>query len=413
MEPRVIIDRARTAAKRVAKAIYRWPLIWAAPVYRKVLLPQTRFIGITGSAGKTTTKDLTYEILRSRFRAHKSFDTNNQLFTVARTMIEIRPGTAYCVQEVGVAGVGSMDRAVRLLAPSIAVVTTVQNEHGSAFPNDDAIAEEKARLVRALLPGGIAVLNADDPRALAMAQYAPGQVVTFGLGHDADVRGAAVEADWPHGIRFEVHYRGEAYSGLAALHGTHLIYCILAAVATGVAAGIEVPQCLDAIRDFRTPLGRMSVHTTRSGIVFVRDDWKAPLWSLAYPIEFMSNIPARRRVLILGTIADYRGSSFSRYRDIVGLALRHVDEVVMVGPHAGKAERIARQMPAGAVRGFLDVKSTREYLAQTLAPGDAVLLKGSHAAQHLSRLALMFDSNVTCWREQCHKEIMCDACALL
>src|SRR5690606_11272259 len=144
-------------------------------------------------------------------------DTNNQLFTVARTMIEIRPGTAYCVQEVGVAGVGSMDRAVRLLAPSIAVVTTVQNEHGSAFPNDDAIAEEKARLVRALLPGGIAVLNADDPRALAMAQYAPGQVVTFGLGHDADVRGAAVEADWPHGIRFEVHYRGEAYSGLAAL----------------------------------------------------------------------------------------------------------------------------------------------------------------------------------------------------
>lgn len=407
-----LIDRARATGKTVAKALCRRPFIICAPLYRR-LIPGTRFVGVTGSGGKTTTKDLVFTVLDSKFRTHRSHDTNNQLYTVARTMFEIRPGTQYCVQEVGISGPGSLDQPVKLLAPSIAVVTNVRTDHGSAFSHEDGIAHEKSKLVRALGPDGIAVLNADDERVLAMAALAPGEVVTYGTGSKADVRAEQVTVDWPRGVRFVVHHRGESFAGEARLQGAHLVPCALAAVAVGLAAGMSVPECLAAIRDFQPALGRMSLHSTKGGVTFIRDDWKAPLWSVRYPMDFLGELPARRKLVVLGNLSDYRGNSYPPYRDTVRHALGVADEVLLVGDHAGKAERIARNLDTGAVRGFASVEAASRYVCETVESGDVVLLKGSNISQHIGRIALACDQDVKCWRVKCRRDVFCDNCALV
>ncbi len=374
----------------------------------------TRFIGITGSSGKTTTKDLAYEVLNSKYRTHKSHDSNNKLYTVARTMLGFLPGTKYCVQEIGISEPGELDAPAALLRPSIVVVTNIGTDHCAAFKDEDAIAAEKSKLVRALTPNGIAILNADDDRVHAMAAQCPGRrVVTYGFGADAQLRVSDAVSEWPGGLRFVLHYGGQSFEGRTALHGTHLVLCAVAAVAVGIAVGMTVPDCLAAIRDFRPRLGRMFVHETRAGITFVRDDWKAPYWSIRNPMDFVRTLPARRKLLVLGTISDYRGTSYPRYRHTVTHALGVFDEVILVGLHAGKAQRLATLLGAPQVRGFETVKQASKYVSETAGSGDVVLLKGSNASEHLSRIALAFDKDVRCWRRKCGRDIFCDACGLL
>lgn len=412
MHHALIIDRCRRFAKKHLTRMYARPVIRSASVYRR-LLRNTKFVAVTGSGGKTTTKDLIFQLLRSKFRAHKSHDSNNQLYTAARTIWGLRPGVEYCVQEISAARPGSLDEPVKLLRPSIAIVTNVRTDHCKAFENDEAIAAEKAKLVQGLPPDGVAVLNADDERVLAMARFAPGRVLTYGTGAAAEVRADQIASEWPGGLRFVLHYRGESIAGTSALHGAHLIYCILAAVAAALAAGMTLAECIAPLCDFRSHLGRMSIHRSRSGIVFVRDDWKSPLWSIRYPIEFMAGVAAGRKLLVLGTISDYRGQAYKVYRDTVSYALQFVDEVIMVGDHSTKAKKIAKRFETSAVSGFPTVRAAAAYLRATVQPGDAVLLKGSNPSQHIGRLALMFDAEVQCWRTRCGKQIFCENCALI
>ena len=292
-------------------------------------------------------------------------------------------------------------------------MTNVRTDHCTAYKDEDAIAEEKGKLVRALGPGGIAILNADDDRVLAMSAYAAGAVITYGTGPAADVRAEQVVSEWPEGLRFVLHYRGESFAGRIALHGTHQIHCVLAAVAVGVAVGMTIPEALAAIRDFGARLGRMSIQRTRRGVTFIRDDWKAPLWSLQYPIDFLATLPARRKLLVLGTISDYRGNRDRRYRDTVQYALGVVDEVLIVGEHASKAERIAKRLGSQAVRGFYTVEAAARHVLDIAASGDLVLIKGSNTHQHLGRIALALDRDVRCWRTKCGRQMFCDDCSLL
>ncbi|MEO8467944.1 MAG: UDP-N-acetylmuramoyl-tripeptide--D-alanyl-D-alanine ligase [Gammaproteobacteria bacterium] len=407
MKPSRVVDRVRALQHWVEQR----SSILCAPLYRRVL-SRTRFIGITGSGGKTTTKDLSFEVLRSKFRVHKSVGSKNTFDAVARGLFGIRPGAAYHVQEVGAKAPGSLDRTVKLLAPSIAVVTNIRSDHITSYKTEDEVAREKSKLVKALSPDGIAILNADDERVIAMSALAPGAVITFGLSPTADVRADQVVSEWPGGLRFVVSHRGQSFAGSSALHGTHFIHCVLAAVAVGIATGISVPEALQAMRELGPRTGRMSVYSSRRGVTFIRDEWKSPLWSIRAPIDFLRTVPSRRKVLVLGTISDYRGSSYPSYRETVEYALGAADEVIMVGEHAGKAPRIAKQLGSDAVRGFSTVEAAARYLLDTAASGDVVLIKGA-GAQHLTRVALAFDRDVRCWLAKCGRVSFCDECSLV
>ena len=397
--------------KRAAKALYQPPLIEFARRWRP-WLAHTRFIGVTGSAGKTTTKDLLHAALARRYRIVKSEDSNNQLYNVARTLLSVRPHTQFCVQEVGLNRPDVIREMAELLRPHVGIVTLVGTDHLSHFLSREAIAAEKGWLIERLEPSGIAVLNADDPLVAAMARRTAASVVTFGFGPDADFRGEVREARYPAHLALEVRHRGGATRIDSRLFGEHHAVSVLAAFAAAVSVGADAENAAAGIATCEPMLGRLSVHPTRCGVTIIRDDCKAPVWSLGAALKFMAEAEANRKIIVIGTLSDRTESSRRVYRDAATAALEAADQVVIVGDSAPKRARRLQDTGLGRLHGFTTVREAAEWLRSFAKAGDLVLLKGS-LADHLARIPLSFDREVGCWRSRCGRGVFCDHCRLL
>jgi UDP-N-acetylmuramoyl-tripeptide--D-alanyl-D-alanine ligase len=148
------------------------------------------------------------------------------------------------------------------------------------------------------------------------------------------------------------------------------------------------------------------------GLTFIRDDWKAPLSTIEPAFEFMRQARATRKIIVIGTISDYQGDSTRRYVEIGQLALAFADCVVFVGPRASACLR-AKRDASDELRAFPSLRDASTYLSGYLRPGDLVLLKGSHKADHMQRLIVALTTDVQCWRSDCGRMQSCDTCSLL
>ncbi len=406
------LDWLEHAGKAAAKAIYRRPTIEAARLWRTALR-RTRFIGITGSAGKTTTKDLLYHALAARFRSVRSADSNNQLYSVARTLISTGMRSAYCVQELGASERGAFDPMLALLRPHVGVVTNIGTDHFKAFRTREAVAAEKGKLIACLPSDGLAVLNADDDLALSMASHSRARVVTFGLRREADYRGEIERHRWPDRVALRIHRASASVPVHTRLLGAHQAGNVLAAVAAACELGVPLAEAAAAIARHEPLLGRMSVQTSARGITYIRDDWKAPLWSLPDSCQFIAEASASRKLIVLGTISDYGGDSTRVYRQSVQRALDAADVVLLVGTRADSLQAHFRTAAGDRLRAFANVHAAARWLEQSGRAGDLVLLKGSNQSDHLARLALNEDQPVGCWRSRCGRGDFCDRCRLL
>ncbi|THF63552.1 aminoacyl-tRNA hydrolase [Pseudothauera rhizosphaerae] len=156
--------------------------------------------------------------------------------------------------------------------------------------------------------------------------------------------------------------------------------------------------------------GRMQIVRSSNGVVFVRDDWKAPLWSIQAPFEFMRDAQAVRKVLVIGTLSDYSLSASKLYPKVARQALEIGQLVVFVGPHALRALKAGTDDPSRQLRAFPSLRDASEYLHSALRPGDLVLLKGSHKTDHLVRLVLDRERRIACWQEKCGRSNFCGVC---
>jgi UDP-N-acetylmuramoyl-tripeptide--D-alanyl-D-alanine ligase len=410
-----LIDRLEQQGKAVAKAAYRRPVIEAAALWRG-MLRRTRFIGVTGSAGKTTTKDLLHAALASGYRCAKSTDSNNRLYSIARTLVGIGPRTQFCVQELGASEPGGFDPMIALLKPQVGVITNVGTDHYKAFRTREGVAAEKVKLVAGLPADGVALLNADDDYCMAMAAQCRARVVTYGLENDAHFRAEVIADSWPNRLAMRIRHGNETALAETRLLGRHQAGNVLAAVATACSLGIPLADAVMAVSRHEPLLGRMSVHETKRGVTFIRDDWKAPNWSLPRALEYMAGAQASRKLIVLGTIADYGGTSRRVYGRAVAAATQAADHVVMIGPRAhSTASRFGAKGAAGAEKltAFETVHDAAKWLGEFAREGDLVLLKGSNPADHLARLALLMDRDVACWRRRCGRDIFCDHCRLI
>jgi UDP-N-acetylmuramoyl-tripeptide--D-alanyl-D-alanine ligase len=407
-----LLDRLEQDGKAVAKAAYRGPLIHAAKWWRR-LLGRTCFIGVTGSAGKTTTKELLHAALAGRHRCTKNADTNNQLYSIARTLVSIAPGTRFCVQEVGASEPGGLDPMLKLLKPQVGVVTNVGTDHFKAFRTREAVAAEKSRLIASLPADGIAVLNADDDLVAAMARNCRARVVTYGLHGNAMYQADLLATRWPDRLGMRIRHGGDCAQVETLLHGRHHAGNVLAAVATACSLGIPLDDAAQAVSRHGPLLGRMSVHSSARGITFIRDDWKAPHWSLPSAFDFIAEARAPRKLIVIGTISDYGGNASKLYRRSVARALEAADHVVLIGPRAASLASRSGAAADGRLAAFDTVRDAAAWLDNFARRGDLVLLKGSILADHLARLALAMDREVGCWRHRCGRHIFCDHCRLL
>ena len=373
---------------------------------------QTLFIGVTGSAGKTTTKDLIWAALSSRSLGLKSPGTHNAAHWVPRVVLEVRPDHDFCVMELGATGPASLDRPIALVRPKVAVVTNVGGDHRSSFRTLEATAAEKGKLVAAVPPNGLAVLNADDSLVLAMARRSRARVITFGLGEQADVRAEAVSSVWPDRLSFVVSYRGEQARVQTRFCGEHWVHAVLAALATAVGLDLPLQAAADAVSRVEPWSGRLSPVAVGS-VTFIRDECKASLWSVGPALRFLRDARAPRKIAVIGTLSDYAGRASSVYAGVAREALESADEVPLRRPAGSPLGGGADSPRAAALHVFESLRDASAWLEANLRPDDLVLLKGSQRADHLLRLLLARHGSVACWRQQCRRLKFCDQCLLL
>src|SRR5262245_23422003 len=360
--------RISLASRRVAS--------WLAPLYR-VGLRRVVFIGVTGSCGKSTTKELIAAVLSSRFSGHKTPGNQNLPGHIAEAIVRVRPWDEFCVVEVAAAIRGEripLERPLGLVKPRIGVVTNIGTDHIAAFGSVEAIAAEKGKLIAALPSEGIAILNADDPNVIAMRSRCAGRIITYGLAPEAMVRAENVNAAWPERLSFTVCFNGESHAVRTQLPGAHLVHCALAAMAVGLAMGLPLAVAAQAIEAVPPYPYRMSPVFREDGVTFIRDDRKAPLWSIPAVLEFMKEARAQRKIVVIGTISDYTGNSDRTYVSVARQALAAADQVVFVGSRASKSLKARRHPEDDAVQAYPSAAAASARLREIFRSGDLVLL---------------------------------------
>jgi len=392
--------------QRLDRAIVRLAQAWRPHLHKPV------FIGIAGSAGKTTTKELLQGVLSHRRRGLANPSSLNALPEVAKVVLRLRPSHDFCIAELSEDKPGIMDAPLALLRPSVGIVTVIGNDHWSAFGSRDGIARETGKLVAALPASGTAVLNADDAAVLAMAQDCAAKVITYGTSPQASLRAQDVRSVWPERLQMTLTWGAERAQVRTQLCGTHLLPTVLGAIGGGLAAGLSLADCVDGIASVQAFDGRMQPVTTADGVSFIRDDFKAPLWTLDACFEFMKSAHARRKIIVIGTLSDYgAGTGASRkYADVARRALEIADLVVFVGPWAPSTLKAAPPGSQERLRAFSQVRDAAQYLMAHATAQDLVLLKGTNKQDHLQRLILARDGGVACWRDDCDRQVFCNDC---
>ncbi|MFP5405397.1 MAG: Mur ligase family protein, partial [Gammaproteobacteria bacterium] len=365
------------------------------------------FIGVTGSAGKTTTKDLAAAILSTRGLCQSSPRSANEYDVVDRVVLATTRQHRFCVVEMGAPRPNYLDRPLRALRPSISALTIIEREHYSAYRSPEAIAAEKGKLIEALPAHGTAVLNIDDPHVRSVAARHSGRVVWVGKSEGATLRLLDLRSSWPEPLILQIEHEGVVYDVRTQLQGLHLALPVLTALGIALAAGMPLPDAIAALAATPPSEGRMQIDVGDDGVTFVRDDWKAPQWSFQAPLEFMREAKAKRKVVVIGSISDSAKSPSRRYPQAARAALEVAELVVLVGTDALHASKVTAP-PGRALHVFANIRDAAQLLKAELRAGDLVLLKGTTQQDHLVRLMLDRRRPVLCWQADCGRNYFCN-----
>lgn len=388
-------------------------MLWAfrslrAAIIRRVVCRNTTVIAITGSCAKTSTTSFLGKIISDVEPCFVGIDANAET-GIVRSLLQLRRGYRFFIQEAGASCRGSMRRQASLLRSDIAVVTTIGQDHYTSFRSVEAVVQEKGLLVESLPASGVAVLNADDPNVLAMAKRTSARVLTYGFSEHAAVRGSDVQSCWPDRLALTVTYQGQSVRIQTQLFGDLLVTAVLAAIAAALAAGFDLQQCAQSLEGVEAFERRMSIHRSPSGIWFVNDTFKAPFWSVEKVVALFENARAPRKTLIFGSFSDTSGSDSPKYRATARTAMAVADRVVFVGKKAQYIRKMMTPETDGRLFAFDTPEEAAGFLAAHVVEDELVLIK-SNCLEHLERLILEQMSRVRCWKEVCSTQSRCDQC---
>jgi UDP-N-acetylmuramoyl-tripeptide--D-alanyl-D-alanine ligase len=341
-------------------------------------------LALTGSQGKTSTKDLLGAVLAADGPTVATAGSFNNELGMPLTALRVEPDTQYLVLEMGARRRGHLTSLTDLVAPDLSLVLNVGTAHLGEFGSRDAIAEAKGELVAALRPGGVAVLNADDERVAAMARLAPGRVLRFGTAEDADVRLEELALDRLGRPAFTLATSESSARVTLQVVGAHQAMNAAAAAAAALAVGIPLDRVAAALSAVSTlSKWRMELHELPGGVVLLNDSYNANPESTRAAVDALVSIGAdpavRRTVAVLGEMRELGADSEAAHREVGEYAAARVDQLLVVGTashgiHAGASD-------AGGRSVFVeDNAAAIAWLRDEVAEGDAVLVKASRGA---------------------------------
>lgn len=394
-------------------------------------------VAVTGSCGKTTTKDLIASLLASRYLGSKSTGSDNCGSDIARDILAADPSDQFFVQELGAWGPGTLDAGIDLIRPQVAVVTNLRNDHYSAFRGPRGAQAEKGKLVACLPAAGTAVLNWDDPYVRELADRTRARILSFGRDPAASLHAFDITSIWPAPLSFHAICGRQRAHVRTRLFGEHLLGSALAALAVGITFGLSLPDAATALEAAMPTPRRMTPVAHPDGITFMRDDFKAPADSIPEVLGFLRGATATRKVAVLGRISDFPGRSRPIYTEVARQAIACLNAVVFVSKRAAELwgeqhnesaagqSRLRHQLglagdgaertghPPADMYVFGSVAHASRFLSGYLRAGDLVLLKASGPADHLERVLLSRYQPVACWLPHCGRMCSCDGCDLL
>jgi UDP-N-acetylmuramoyl-tripeptide--D-alanyl-D-alanine ligase len=340
-------------------------------------------IGITGSVGKTTTKETVANVVAQRFATLRSEGNYNNEIGLPLTLLRLTTAHERAVLEMGMYSLGEISRLCEIARPRIGVVTNVGPTHLERMGSIERIAQAKAELVRALptaADGGVAILNADDPLVLAMANQTQARVITYGLSEEADLRADEVTSEGLEGIRFRLHYDDQAYHVHLPMLGRHSVHTALRGSAAGLAEGLSWQEIINGLQDVSGQLRLLVVPGLR-GATLIDDTYNASPASMLAALNLMEDIAnsKHRSVAVLGDMLELGAYEEDGHRVVGGRAARVVNKLVTVGHRA-------RWIAGAAIAAGMDpadvypTETNRDALAVLqglVRPGDIILIKGS------------------------------------
>jgi UDP-N-acetylmuramoyl-tripeptide--D-alanyl-D-alanine ligase len=346
-----------------------------------------KIAGITGSVGKTTTKEILAALLSARLRVLKSEGNFNNEYGLPLTLFRLDEKDEAAVLEMGMSRCGELTRLAAIARPDVGVVTRVAPAHLEFFASVEEIALAKRELIEGLNGReSVAVLNADDPLVIGFASHAPGRVVTYGIENAADYRAEEIEDRGALGSSFVLVAGGKRSRLELALAGRHVIANALAALATASVWGIGAMEAQSVLRGMRAPAMRGELLRFSNGAALINDSYNSSPAALHAMIEVLAATPGfRRRILVAGEMRELGVTSATLHRE-AGMAAaktKKVDWVIGVEGHA--AETVD-----GAVAGGLAKERTRffsssgeaaQFLSGFVEAGDLLLVKGSRGVK--------------------------------
>lgn len=401
--------------KQLLKHIVVALLSWEA---KKVLRKYKPFIiAVTGSVGKTSTKDAVFEVLKGTIASRKSMKSFNSELGVPLTVLGLEnkwsslfgwminilrgflmivfpvPFPKLLVLEVGADHPGDIKRITSWLTPDITIVTRIPDlpVHVEYFSSPEQVKLEKAELVKALKQTGVFIANADDPAVVGLSSLTRAHMITYGFGETAMVRGTNPEIDYverdgrmvPEGMKFEIDFHGESLPvRIRGILGAHVALPALAACAAGVARGVPLAKIITSLEVLETPRGRMRLIPGKSGSTIIDDSYNSSPVALAAALETLKQVKANHRIAVLGDMLELGKYSNTEHWDIGRALGTWVDELVTVGQRArGIAEGAKTAgLPEGKIHTFTNSQEAGEWLLLELKVGDVVLVKGSQGS---------------------------------
>jgi UDP-N-acetylmuramoyl-tripeptide--D-alanyl-D-alanine ligase len=348
-----------------------------------------RVVGITGSAGKTTTKEAVAAVLGARFRVLKSQGNLNNGYGLPLQLLRLEPEHDIAVIEMGMSAAGEIAALCRIAAPDWGVVTNVGHAHTEFFPDGIAgVARAKYELVASLPRHGVAFLNCDDAYVSQFGRDFGGKVVYFGRGPCGDPHVENLEALGAEGLRLQVRAGEQRYELHLHLPGEHNAANAVAAIAVGVEAGIPLAECCSALELLRPEEKRGQMLAIRGGLL-INDAYNSNPEALQSMIRALAAMPALRRILVAGEMLEL-GREAEALHAACGKAAAAAGIPIVIGVRGNARKIVDAAKENGAEAVFVETaEAAGEWLAQNMKAGDAVLLKGSRGVRLERALAAL------------------------